>query len=48
MTAIGNAVEHSFKIFWDGSISPFVDTNKSSDNNKAFLNKLLEMRSNTE
>ena len=48
MAAIGYAVEHSFKIFWDGSISPFIDTNKSSDNNKTFLHKLLEMRSNTE
>ena len=35
---------HSFKVFWDGSISLYKDTVCSSTNNKEFLNKLLDIR----
>lgn len=48
MHVITEAVEHSYKIFWDGTVSPFIDTNKSCENNKIFLKKLLEIRQNTE
>lgn len=48
MDIMCKAIETSFKIFWDGAISNYMDTNKSSENNKVFLNKLLEMRANTE
>ena len=45
---ISEALEHSFKIFWDGSISLYKDTVFSSSNNKDFLNKLLDVRMKTE
>ena len=48
MMALQHAVDSSFKLFWDGEISTFVDTERSSDNNKQFLNHLLEMRTRTE
>ena len=48
MDIICKAVDASYKIFWDGAISNYSETNKSAENNKAFLNKLLEMRANTE
>jgi hypothetical protein len=48
MIALQHAVDTSFKLFWDGEISTFVDTEKSSDNNKQFLNHVLEMRMRTE
>ena len=38
------AVNSSFKLFWDGSISMYKDTNHSASNNKKFLLNLLEMR----
>ena len=44
MAALQYAVDSSFKLFWDGEISSFVDTERSSDNNKQFLNHILEMR----
>ena len=37
----------SFKLFWDGSISQFEDTTYSASNNKHFLNRLLEVRTET-
>lgn len=37
-------LNHSFKVFWDGSISLYKDTVHSSSNNKEFLNKLLDLR----
>ena len=48
MFEISNALEHSFKVFWDGSISLYKDTVFSSSNNKDFLNKLLDVRCKTE
>ena len=48
MYEISNALEHSFKVFWDGSISLYKDTVFSSSNNKDFLNKLLDVRCKTE
>jgi hypothetical protein len=44
LNSLCEAVESSFKIFWDGSISLYQDTAKSSTNNKVFLNALLEVR----
>ena len=41
-------VGHSFKIFWDGSISLYNTTVQSSTNNKDFLNKLLDVRMHSE
>ena len=38
------AVNCSYKLFWDGSISMFKDTSHSASNNKSFLLRLLEMR----
>lgn len=48
VNALKNAVRTSFKVFWDGSISMFMDTAYSSANNKEFLNALLELRTNTQ
>ena len=43
-----NQISHSFKLFWDGSISLFRDTTLSSTNNKDFLNRLLDVRMHSE
>ena len=48
MEEICSSLEHSFKVFWDGSISLFKDTVFSSSNNKDFLNRLLDVRMKTE
>jgi len=48
MAEITQALDGSFKVFWDGSISLYKDTVFSSSNNKDFLNKLLDMRTKTE
>ena len=48
MLEISEALEHSFKVFWDGSISLYKDAVSSSSNNKDFLNKLLDVRCKTE
>merc|ERR1712084_51580 len=48
MDEIQAALEHSFKFFWDGSISLYKDTVFSSSNNKEFLNKLLDVRTKSE
>lgn len=48
MSEIVQALDSSFKVFWDGSISLYKDTVFSSSNNKDFLNKLLDMRTKTE
>ena len=44
MSELGHLLGHSFKVFWDGSISLYKDTVHSSTNNKEFLNKLLDIR----
>ena len=44
MSELGHLIGHSFKVFWDGSISLYKDTIHSSTNNKEFLNKLLDIR----
>lgn len=43
-----SAVNDSYKIFWDGSISMHKETVHSSTNNKQFLMRLLEMRMATQ
>lgn len=48
MNEIQGALEHSFKVFWDGSISLYKDTVYSSSNNKEFMYKLLDVRMKTE
>jgi len=48
MQALTYAVDTSYKLFWDGEISAYVDTDRSSDNNKQFVNCILEMRARTE
>jgi len=48
MEILYNAVSRSYKLFWDGEISTYVDTAHSSENNKLFLQHLLEMRINTD
>ena len=48
MSEITHALDQSFKVFWDDSISLYKDTVFSSSNNKDFLNKLLDMRTKTE
>jgi hypothetical protein len=48
MEKLVGGVNNSFKIFWDGGVSNFTDTIKSADNNKVFLNTMLEMRAATE
>jgi len=48
MEKLVGGVNNSFKIFWDGGVSNFSDTIKSADNNKVFLNTMLEMRAATE
>lgn len=48
LNALTNAVKTSFKVFWDGSISMYMDTALSSVNNKDFLNALLEIRTDTQ
>lgn len=45
---ICQAINESFKLFWDGSISMYMDTVLSSKNNKDCLNTLLEMRQRTD
>jgi hypothetical protein len=45
---IMKAIDQSFKLFWDGSISMNIDTVLSSKNNKDALNTLLEMRTRTD
>ena len=47
MRNLKQAVNQSFKLFWDGSISMYQDTVLSSQNNKEVLNTLLEMRTRT-
>ena len=42
------AINESFKLYWDGSISMFKETVHSSTNNKQFLMRLLEMRMATQ
>jgi len=44
MAELSHLLAHSFKVFWDGSISLYKDTVTSSTNNKEFLNKLLDIR----
>ena len=44
VSELGHLLAHSFKVFWDGSISLYNDTIYSSTNNKEFLNKLLDIR----
>ena len=44
MRNLKQAVNYSFKLFWDGSVSMFQDTVLSSQNNKEVLNTLLDMR----
>jgi len=44
MVELANLLQHSFKVFWDGSISLYKETVSSSTNNKEFLNKLLDVR----
>lgn len=44
MLDLAYLLAHSFKVFWDGSISLHKDTIYSSTNNKEFLNKLLDIR----
>ena len=44
MNELGHLINHSFKVFWDGSVSLYKDTVHSSTNNKEFLNKLLDIR----
>mmetsp|Transcript_10128 Transcript_10128/g.13754 ORF Transcript_10128/g.13754 Transcript_10128/m.13754 type:complete len:103 (+) Transcript_10128:1904-2212(+) len=44
MAELANLLQHSFKVFWDGSISLYKETVSSSTNNKEFLNKLLDVR----
>merc|ERR1719266_235064 len=44
MNELRQLLAHSFKVFWDGSISLYKDTVCSSTNNKEFLNKLLDVR----
>lgn len=44
MMELAYLLSHSFKVFWDGSISLYKDTVYSSTNNKEFLNKLLDIR----
>ena len=44
---ICRAINESFKLFWDGSVSMYLDTNLSSRNNRDVLNTLLEMRTVT-
>jgi len=48
MSELLHYVSHSFKLFWDGSISLHKDTALSSTNNKDFLNKLLDVRMHSE
>ena len=48
ISELGHLISHSFKVFWDGSISLYKDTVSSSTNNKEFLNKLLDMRMHTD
>lgn len=47
MDALYYAINNSFKLLWDGSISMFRETTKSSSTNKHFLLNLLEMREST-
>ena len=44
MSELSHLLKHSFKVFWDGSISLYKDTVHSSTNNKEFLNSLLDVR----
>ena len=46
--AIMSAVSQSFKLFWDGSVSMFMETALSSSNNKDVLKVLLELRRKTQ
>lgn len=48
MEALYFAINNSFKLLWDGSISMFRETVKSSSTNKNFLLNLLEMREATQ
>lgn len=45
---IQHAINGSFKLFWDGSVSLYIDNIISSKNNKDVLNTLLEMRNVTQ
>lgn len=44
ISELSHLLKHSFKVFWDGSISLYKDTVSSSTNNKEFLNQLLDVR----
>lgn len=44
---IKKAINESFKLFWDGSISIYQDTFLSSQSNREILKTLLEMRRKT-
>lgn len=44
---IQKALTGSFKLFWDGSVSLYMETALSAKNNKDVLNTLLEMRQAT-
>jgi len=45
--ALQQAVDCSFKLFWDGSVGMYIDTVISSRNNLDVLNSVLEMRTRT-
>lgn len=42
-----DGIQKSFKLFWDGSVCMFQDNVLSSVNNKEVLNKLLDVRTQT-
>ena len=46
-TQIQREIEASFKLFWDGSISPFKDAVLASETNKIVVSKLLDLRLRT-
>ena len=48
LALIQEAINNSFKLFWDGSISMFVETFMSSGNNKEVVKTLLEARRRTQ
>jgi len=48
LAQLHEAIRHSYKMFWDGSIAMFQETALSSTNNKEFLTELLDMRTNTD
>ena len=44
---VQQAIDSSFKLFWDGSVGLYIDTVVASRNNLDVLNTLLEMRTRT-